>query len=161
MGLDSTCKSKARWNDVKGRTTPASRFWGNSPSPTVVEGLITTGRACAETGRSPGGGDHCLWVPHALLSPNFLPKVWGGKGPGLSDVCTLTLKPAPSVFPACGGPDQARFMEFTWWSGFGPWDGSNLDWNWSGRPWVLLSQPPVLSFTRMAHPEHSWDVSLL
>lgn len=57
---------------------------------------------------SPGGGDHCLRVPHTLLSPNFLPKVWGGKGPGLSDVCTLTLKPAPSVFQHVG--DQTKLV---------------------------------------------------
>lgn len=160
--MDSTCKSKARWKDVKGRTAPASRFCGSTPLQQLWRGSLPPG------GSMPG--QEGLQVPHTyfaywFLTPDF-PQissrtyVMGRKGPWVVRCVHIDTYACPKCLPACEGPDQAGLMEFTWQSGLGPWDGINLDGNWSGRPWVL-SQPPVLSFTRIACPEYSWHVSLL
>lgn len=143
MGLDSTCKSKTRWKDVKGRTAPASRFCGSTPPPTAVEGFITTGREHAGTRRSPGPSHLlCLLVPHALLlSPNFLPNICDGEERALGhQMCAHWHLCLPQVSSSMWGTRPSWFdgVHLTEWFGTLGWYQS-----WWKLEWETLGPVPA------------------
>lgn len=142
MGLDSTCKSKARWNNVKGGTAPASRFCGSTPPPTAVEGFITTGREYAGTRRSLGPSRLlCLLVPYALLSPNFLPNICDGEGRALGrQMCAHRHLRLPQVSSSMWGTRPSWFdgVHLTEWFGALGWYQS-----WWKLKWKTLGSVPA------------------